>query len=82
MATVSRGEVLKAISESLQVGQETVTEATSAADLEEWDSIGHLGILVDLDQMFDGAAAEIEDLAAADSVSKILDALVARGLVA
>ncbi len=81
MPQVSRDQVLKTIAGALQVGEEQITEDTSADDLGEWDSIGHLGILSDLDQVLDGAAAEIEALASADSVSKILSALGLHGLV-
>ncbi|MEI6666736.1 MAG: acyl carrier protein [Acidobacteriota bacterium] len=37
--------------------QESVTDATSPADLEKWDSMGHLSLVLELEQEFGVALA-------------------------
>ena len=75
MSMVSEEAVLEIIRDSLEVDADDVTIDSSVEDLEEWDSIGHLSILANLDNVLDGQAAGIQELATADSVRKIMQAL-------
>jgi len=62
--------VINIIKSALQVDEVTIDSSTD--NLEEWDSLGHLSILVALDREFEGNLAGISDMATADSVKKII----------
>jgi acyl carrier protein len=81
MPNLAKTEVLLIIATALEVDPSLVAVTTQAPDLESWDSIGHLAILVALDHAFGGKIADISDLAAANSVAKIVDLLEANGLL-
>ena len=78
---IGEKEVLEIIREALEIKEGDVTVDSSMEDLEEWDSIGHLSILANLDNLLDGKAADIQDLATADSVRKILQSLKENSLI-
>ena len=48
---------------------------SSVENVEEWDSLGHLGVLVALDKAFDGKIGSIKEMATAGSVTKIIEIL-------
>lgn len=75
MAEVGEKEILNLIEQALDVQAGTITPITTADDIAEWDSLGHLSIIACLDKFFNGRAAKIKDLATADSVQKILQSL-------
>ncbi len=56
MPKMSRSEILKQIEEILQDEFEDdgieVTDETSAADIEEWDSLAHLSIIHEVETAF------------------------------
>ena len=81
MATISENEVLEILRNALEIEKEDIGLDSSSENLEAWDSIGHLSILAGLDSALDGTAAEIADLATADSVRKILHVLKDNALV-
>jgi acyl carrier protein len=62
--------IINIIKSALQVDKVTIDSSTD--NLEEWDSLGHLSILVALDREFEGNLAGISDMATADSVKKII----------
>lgn len=68
-------EIIKIIAKALNVDVRKITVNSSADNVEEWDSLGHLGILVALDKAFDGKLARITEMATADSIKKIIDIL-------
>jgi len=74
-------DIIKVISRALEVSEGSVTMESSADDIENWDSLGHLSILVDLDKEFNGKLANIEEMATADSVSKIVKILEEHSLL-
>ncbi len=57
---------------ALEVPAASLTESTRATDLEQWDSLGHISILVHLDRKFDNITENCPDLASAASVKEIL----------
>jgi acyl carrier protein len=59
---------------ALEVPPESIRENTSMKDLEEWDSLGHVHIMVALEQAFD-LYMDVEDFADLDSVPAILSFL-------
>jgi hypothetical protein len=75
MSKVSQSEVVTAVEKVLEMNTGVLSETSRAEDIEGWDSIGQLSILVELDTLFDGKVANIEEMASADSMPKILDIL-------
>ena len=82
MAKLTQDEVLSAIAVALELPPETITVDASSASVEEWDSIGHLGVLTQLDKMAEGDAAGLQELATATSVEAILRVLRENDLAA
>lgn len=81
MTNLSEAEVIGIIETVLGAKTGEVTMASRIGFVEGWDSMGHLGILALLDAKLDGKAADIEELAMADSVQSIVDMLKSRGLM-
>ena len=75
MAKISENDVIETIQKALNISDGSLTVDTTVDDIEEWDSLGHLSILSDLDELFDGKIAPINEMAEADSIGKILNIL-------
>ena len=67
---MKKQDIVNIIADALNV--DGVTIGSSADNLEEWDSLGHLSILVALDKEFDGKLASVSDMATANSIEKII----------
>lgn len=72
---VSEEEIFNCIRGALELIDKPITMGSSMDDIPEWDSFGHLSILVALDKKFDGKVAAIDAMASADSVKKIIGLL-------
>ena len=59
------------IATALDVPTESVGEQTTMDDLEEWDSLGHVHIMVALEQAFD-LYMDVEDFAELNGVPDIM----------
>lgn len=81
MAKISEKEVLNAIQKALNIDEKLITLESLALDVNEWDSLGQLGILNALDELFAGRIASIKEMANADSVRKILQILKNNSLI-
>ena len=79
---LSEQDILKIIQNALELEEGALSLESSMENLDVWDSMGHLGILAQLDQAFDGKVADIQELAAADSAEKIIQILKDHDLVA
>ena len=75
MSKISQADVIAAIENVLEIQPGALTPFTSAEEVEGWDSMGQLNILVALDELYCGKIASISDLAEADSVTKIIEIL-------
>ncbi len=73
--SVTETEILEIIAKALNVDANGLTVDSSSDNVDEWDSLGHLGVLVALDKTFDGKLAGIAEMATADSVNKIIQIL-------
>jgi len=71
----SQSDIIKIIEKILELKPGTLNENQTAEEIESWDSMAHLAILINLDKFFDGKASEISELAEADSILKIINAL-------
>lgn len=69
------------IEQALELKPGSVKETDAMGTLEGWDSLGHLRILTELDTVFEGKLAEVEELAQAKSVQAIKTVLRAQGLL-
>ena len=72
-------EIIGIIAKSLEVGE--INIKSSVENTEEWDSLGHLSILVSLDKRFNGEVAGIKKMANIDSVKSILNVLKNNNLI-
>jgi len=81
MAKVSQSEVMASIEKALEINPGLLGENTRAEELDMWDSLGQLSILVALDKLFEGKIASINEMAEADSVPKIISILKQHSLL-
>ncbi len=59
---------------TLEIDPGSITENATMDDIEEWDSLGHVHIMVALEQTFD-LYMDVEDFAEMNSVKSILSYL-------
>jgi len=72
---INEKEVIDVISSALNMEKSLINIDSSSENLEEWDSLSHLSILVSLDQWLAGKASKMTGLATATSVKEIIDVL-------
>lgn len=68
-------EVLKIIEEALKLEKGAININSNPNNVSEWDSLGHLNILMSLDKRLDGKASGLSELAKAMSIKKIISVL-------
>lgn len=81
MSKISQSEVIAVIEKALEMKPGLLGENTRAEEVEMWDSVGQLSILVALDKLFEGKIANINEMAEADSMPKILNILKCHELI-
>ena len=81
MSKITRLDVISLIEVSLGLSSGSLSENACAEEVEGWDSLGQLSILVALDKVFDGRIADLAEIATADSVQKILKILNENNLI-
>ena len=64
---------------ALEIQADTIRENSTMEDIEEWDSLGHVHIMVALEQAFD-LYMDVEDFAELDSVPAILQYLASENV--
>ena len=67
--------VIKIIEQAFSLEPGILNEDSNSENIEEWDSLGQLTILVALDKHFEGKISSISEMAEANSVQKILTIL-------
>ena len=77
---MKENELIKLIKKSLKTKQKIDINSKSN-NIEEWDSVGHLILLSNLDKKLKGATSNIADIATADSVKKIINILKKNKLI-
>ena len=77
---MKENELIKLIKKSLKTKQKIDINSKSN-NIEEWDSVGHLILLTNLDKQLKGATSNIADIATADSVKKIINILKKNKLI-
>jgi acyl carrier protein len=81
MKKVTEDNVLEAITQVLKLKNGELQKTSALGDFDSWDSLGHLDIFSTLDQLFNGQLGSVNEMASADSVGKIIDALRANSLI-
>ena len=78
---INSNKVIEIVGKALEVDSELISIESSSDNAEEWDSLAHLTILLELDRHLDGKAGKINDLATATSVRLILELLKKHDLI-
>jgi acyl carrier protein len=78
---INSNKVIEIVGKALEVDSELISIESSSDNSEEWDSLAHLTILLELDRHLDGKAGKINDLATATSVRLILELLKKHDLI-
>ena len=72
MTIISQSVVIATVEKALELQPGLLGENTRAEEVDSWDSLGQLSILVALDKLFDGKIAGISEMAEANSMPIIL----------
>jgi acyl carrier protein len=64
---------------ALELPADAIRESSTMEEIEEWDSLGHVHIMVALEQAFD-LYMDVDDFAELDSVPAILQYLAAENV--
>jgi len=65
-------QVISEIAIALEIDKRSISIETDNSDIPEWDSLGHISILVRLDLIFNDISERVPDIAAAASVREIV----------
>ena len=68
-------KIIKIVAKSIKVKEKNISLTSKIGDFEDWDSLGHLKILSEIDKITKGKASLIGNLAQKDSVSNIYKVL-------
>ena len=74
-------KILNTIADALELDHGKITIESSSDNVEKWDSLGQLAILSALDELFEGAIADIPEIANSYSVSSLKDILKENKLI-
>jgi len=81
MSKITQLDVIAVIETALEMKKGLLTENSLADEIDNWDSLGMLSILVALDKIFEGKVASLTQMSEADSVPKILEILKQHSLI-
>lgn len=77
---MNKNEFFEAIALAWEVDSELINMELEIEGLPEWDSLGQLTMLSQLDDMTSGQAAEIPNIGTMEKLADIWEALVEAGL--
>ena len=72
---ISEKQVITCISKALKIPEKKINIKSSDKDFDQWDSLGHLNILLGLDKILKGKALKIKNIAEAYSVKDLIKIL-------
>ena len=81
MVRKTESEIFEIIQKALGVNDLQVTMESSANSIPEWDSLGQINIIVALDKVLEGKVSELQEMATAGSVRKIVEILKGKSLI-
>ena len=70
---IEQDSLLEVIADGLEVDVSDISIDTKASDIEDWDSLGHLNLLMKLDEAFGDISEKVPELASASSVKEIYE---------
>ena len=70
-------ELFKIISEALGSDLSEISIESTSYDIDEWDSLGHLSILQELDIKYNDITERVPELASVSTVKEIIDLVTA-----
>ena len=71
MKLLKKEDLINLIIKAINFPKKKYKNTSSLNSFEDWDSIGHLNVMLQLDQKLSGKAKNIKELADADTVEKI-----------
>ena len=74
--SMSNSTLISVVVGALEITPEKITDETQSSDIEEWDSLGHISILVALDEVVPGVLESVPELASATSISELRRLLI------
>jgi len=74
-------DVIRVIQETLELSDGVISIESVADEIPEWDSLGHLAILSNLDKHFEGQVASIQELASVDNIKDLIKILHDNSLI-
>ena len=70
---IDENKLLKVIADGLDTELTEISLSTKSSDLPQWDSLGHLTLLMKLDEEFDNLTEKVPEIASASSVEEIFN---------
>ena len=68
---MTKDELFNIIEESISIDKDEITDETSTENVVGWDSLGHITLLSELDEITGGASADIPELANVSSIKEL-----------
>ena len=75
MSKDSQSIVMEIVEAALELESGAIKVSSDSGSIEEWDSLGHLSILVALDKHFSGKVSSLTEMSDANSIQSILTVL-------
>ena len=72
---LDKNKIIKIVAKSINVKEKNISLNSKIGDFEDWDSLGHLKILSEIDKISKGKASLISNLTQQNSVSNIYKVL-------
>ena len=70
-------QIIELISRAFEIESSEISIESTSYDIDEWDSLGHLSVLQELDIEFDDITERVPELASVSSVKEIVDLVIA-----
>jgi len=64
--------LISLVASALEITPDLIADQTQASEIEEWDSLGHISILVALDEIIPEVSGSVPELASATSIPDLL----------
>ena len=77
---LTKEKIIKIVSKAIKKPEKKININSKKEDFETWDSLAHLKILTDIDDLTQGKASEISDLANATKIINIYKILLRKKL--
>lgn len=78
---LTKKDLFKVIAKSLDISEKKINEKTNSNNIDNWDSMSHLTLLISLNKALSGKAQKIQELSEAYSVKKIVQILIKKKLL-